>query len=478
MTARGRGQAADPAAWGLERRGGRLYMDGHDLTALAAAHGTPVHVASARTLRARCGELLEAFRGWPGGLRACFSYKTNPVPGLLRVIHGAGLGAEVVDAHELWLAGRLGVPPERVVFNGPNKSDAELHDALERGTGLVVVDGLLEARRLERAAASLGRIADIALRVCPGLAPRGMNPSSLTGSRRSPFGMETGSDEFAAAARLAVSSAHLRLRGTMAHIGSGVHDLGSFRAAVLRLLEAQAALQRAGAAPDLLDLGGGLGTRFSREMTAVEMLVYLGLGRLPRFPPAEPAGLFARYGQAVCEALESGCRALGLPRPQLVLEPGRAVSSDAQVLLLTVGAVRVRTGGERFAHADGGAMTSSMVLLSEHHAVLLANREAPPDRAPTSVFGRLPSPLDLVYRNARLPRLEPGDVLAVMDAGAYFTSTSTNFGGPRPPVVLLDSGGARLVRRRETSEDLVRGDLDLERADDAAAARPAAVALR
>jgi diaminopimelate decarboxylase len=474
MRGRTREPGPDPADWGLERRGGRLHMDGHDLVALAALHGTPLHVASARTLRARGSELLEAFRGWPGRLRACYSYKTNPVPGLLRVIHGAGLGAEVVNAHELWLARRLGVEPADVVFNGPNKTDAELREALGGGADLLVVDGLGEARRVERAAAELGRVAAVALRICPGLAPRGMNPSTLTGSARSPFGMEAASGEFAAAVRLAAGSTHLRLRGVMAHIGSGVHDLGSFRTCVRRLLEAQATLLRAGAEADLVDLGGGLGTRRSREMSSREMLAYAALGRLPPFPAAQPPGLFARYAEVVCDALDRGCRALGVPRPEIVLEPGRAVSSDAQLLLLTVGAVRERENGARFAHADGGAMTSSLVLLSEHHGVLLANRDAPPAGRPTSVFGRLPSPLDLVYRNARLPALEPGDILAVMDAGAYFVSTSTSFGGPRPPVLLLDGGDARIVRRRETSEDLARVDVDLRPAGEEASAPDAA----
>jgi len=141
--------------------------------------------------------------------------------------------------------------------------------------------------------------------------------------------------------------------------------------------------------------------------------------------------------------------------PDLVLEPGRIVVGDAGILLLRVGAVRERVTGERFAITDGGALTVSMMFLSELHAVLLANREAPEDGR-TSVFGRLPSPMDVVYRKLPLPRLFPGDVLAVMDAGAYFTSTSTNFGGPRPPVVLLSESGPRVVRRRETYEDLAR----------------------
>jgi diaminopimelate decarboxylase len=287
-----------------------------------------------------------------------------------------------------------------------------------------------------------------------------MNASSLTGSRRSQFGFELGSAEAEAAIEGAARAPHLRLRGVMSHIGSGIRDTRAFGRAVERLIEAQAALRRVGAEPDLIDLGGGLGTRLSREFTTVEMVAYLGFGRLPALPKPAPDDLVRRYARAVGEAIESSCRRRGVPT--LVLEPGRVVVSDAQVLLLRVGAVRERAGLGRFALTDGGALTVSMMFLSELHVVLLANREAPTDAVPTSVFGRLPSPLDVVYRNIRLPRLQPGDLLAVMDAGAYFTSTATNFGGPRPAVALVDDGRVRLVRRRETSEDLVRADLDLD----------------
>ena len=151
---------------------------------------------------------------------------------------------------------------------------------------------------------------------------------------------------------------------------------------------------------------------------------------------------------------------LALPLPELVLEPGRALVSDAQVLLLTVGAVRERAKIGRFALVDGGAMSVSMMFLSEYHAVLLANRDARATER-TSVFGRVPSPMDVVYRNLPLPRLQVGDVLAVMDAGAYFTSTATNFGGPRPAVLLVDGDEVVTVRRRETFADLARVELTL-----------------
>ncbi len=449
----------DASLWGLTRASGRLHMEGHDLCALAEDHGTPLHVASASRLRARCRELREAFSGYAGQLGVHFSYKTNPVAGVLQVLHGEGLGAEVVDGFELHLALRLGVDPAEIVFNGPNKRDAELRAALEHGVGLIVVDGLGELGRIEALARELGCVAPIALRLCPDVVPKGMNASSVTGSRRNQFGLDP-RGEVDEAVRRACASEVIRVRGSMAHIGSGIHDMASFERAVARLLDLQLALVRAGAEPDVLDVGGGLGTRLSREFHTLEMLWYLGTGRLPKTPSPGPEGLVERYGATVGGAVEAGCRARGLPLPRLLLEPGRALVSDAQVLLLTVGAVRERPGIGHFALADGGAMTVSMMFLSEYHAVLLANRDAP-EAGRTSVFGRLPSPMDVVYRNMPLPRLAVGDVLAVMDAGAYFSSTATNFGGPRPAFVMVDGDRARLVRRRESYEDLLARDLVL-----------------
>lgn len=168
-----------------------------------------------------------------------------------------------------------------------------------------------------------------------------------------------------------------------------------------------------------------------------------------------------QYAETVRDAVLAGCTRLGLPVPGLVLEPGRAISSDAQLLLLRVGSVRERPGVGRFALVDGGAMTVSMMFLSERHSVLLVNRDAPVDGT-TSVFGSLPSPMDVVYRNLPLPALAEGDLLAVMDAGAYFTATATNFGGPRPGVVCLDGGRAAFVRRPETFADLTATELALD----------------
>jgi len=436
-------------------------MDRCDLVALAEQHGTPVHVASAARLRQRCAEVAEAFAGYPGRTRVHFSYKTNSVAGVLRVLHGCGLGAEVVDGYELWLAGQLGVAADDVVFNGPNKSDAELAAAVGLDVGLLVVDGLTELARIDVLARDADARARVALRICPDIVPRGMNASSLTGSRKNQFGLDDRAGEVDEAIRRAVASPHLQLRGIHAHIGSGIHDMRAFETAAERVLGIQKRAFDAGAEPDLVDLGGGLGTRLSREFTTTEMLAYLGLGRLPRQREPSPPGLLQRYGEALGGAVERACVRLDIPLPDLVLEPGRAMVSDAQVLLLSVGALRDRPGVGRFVLTDGGAMTVSMMFLSELHGVLLASRDASP-AGRCHVFGRLPSPMDVVYRNLTLPELQVGDVLAVMDAGAYFTATSTNFGGPRPGVVLVDGGEPRLVRRRETFDDLARVELDLQ----------------
>ena len=451
------GFLADPTWWNLEHRDGRLAMQGHDLSDLASQYGTPLHVVCAATIRARTQELKSAFAAYPGEVSLHFSYKTNTVAGVLKVLHGEGVGAEVVDGYELYLARRLGVDNEAIVFNGPNKSDEELTAALNPPVGLLVVDGLGELDRLEKLLASTDIVASIALRICPDVVPRGMNASSMTGSRKNQFGLDLKDGAHLGALKKLSQCPNMRFRGVHAHIGSGIHDFRAFQQAANRTLQVQAEALQLGMQPDLLDLGGGLGTRFSREFTTFEMLRYLATGRLPREPKPAPEGLFARYGEAVSNSVTDGCHQLDIPMPKLILEPGRSLVSDAGILLLTVGTVRERPGIGRFALTDGGAMTVSMMFLSEYHSVLLANREAPNDGC-TSVFGRLPSPMDVVYRNMPLPQLAIGDILAVMDAGAYFTSTATNFGGPRPAVVLVDHE-PRLIRRRETFEHLAAVEL-------------------
>ena len=454
----------EPRSWGLERRDGQLHLDGINLNSLASQFRTPLHIASARTLESRCRDLTEAFAGYPGSVQICYSYKTNRVAGIVRTLHRARCGAEVVDEYEIRLALQLGVDPGNIVLNGANKSDVELRAAVHEGIGLVVADGFSEIDRLDALGAEAGRVVPTALRICPDVKPRGMNVSSITGSRRTQFGFDLKSGEAHTAVERAISKPHLRLRGVMAHIGSGIHHLKGVGKSVERLLDVQLDAKRMGAEPDILDIGGGLGTRLSREFTTFEMLRYLAIGRLPKSPRPAPADFFSQYGTVVTGMVTDGCRRRGLELPKLILEPGRALVSDAQVLLLSVGAVRERPGVGRFAITDGGAMTVSMMFLSEHHAVLLANRDAPLDDR-THVFGRLPSPMDVVYRGVRLPRLEEGDLLAVMDAGAYFTSTETTFGGARPAVVLIENGEVTLIRRRETYQDRVALDCVLENPD-------------
>lgn len=450
----------DPSLWGLERHGGKLHLDGHDLADLADAHGTPLHVASARTLRARTTELQRAFEGYPAPVGIHYSYKTNPVAGVLQVLHEAGLGAEVVDGYELWLARKLGVPGADIVFNGANKSEAELRAALEAEVGLLVIDGLRELERVEALAAALGCVASIGLRVCPDVKPRGVPVQAAAGSRRNLYGLDLQGGEVDRAIHQAVRSPHLRLRGTMAHIGTGIHHLGAYRAAVNRLLEVQRRMHRAGAEPDVLDVGGGLAARLSRSFQPLELLRYYALGRCPSRVQPGPADQVERYASTLTASVLGACRALGLEPPTLLIEPGRALTSDGQLLLLRVGTIKDRRGVGRFVLVDGGAMTVSMMFLVEHHAVFLASRDAPVGRR-VDVFGRLPTQLDVLYRGLKLPRVQEGDVLVVMNSGAYFTSTATNFGGPRPGVLMLDGPSARMVRRHETHQDLAAVELVL-----------------
>jgi len=224
---------------------------------------------------------------------------------------------------------------------------------------------------------------------------------------------------------------------------------------VRRIAPAFLQARAAGLETLVFDFGGGFGVPTSREFTTWEFLAYQGWGRLPRL-----AVRAADFAPPLCAALRDFCRREGLPLPTLYLEPGRAIAGPAQVLLLTVGEVKERRGVGKWVISDGGAGTCAFPLYYECHEVLLASDVDAPPAERVAMVGSVCFASNWIYRKKRMPALRPGDVLAVMDAGAYFLALEANFGFPRTPVVMVSGGQARLVRRRETFEEMAARDLD------------------
>jgi diaminopimelate decarboxylase len=239
------------------------------------------------------------------------------------------------------------------------------------------------------------------------------------------------------------------------HIGTGVRAADDYRRALLCLEPLVKRSRRLGVTPAVLDVGGGFATPNSREMTQLEMLVYQGISRLPAPIDRSRQPAFADFAAAVTDGIRS---VFGSELPQLLLEPGRSITSSSQLLLLTVHAVKERPGAGRWLITDGGLGTVTMPTFYEYHELLLANDPNRPRTEQVTIVGPVCFSGDIVYRNKSMPRVQPGEVLAVMDSGAYFTALESSFGFPRPAIALAQNGRHRLTRRRETFADMTSRD--------------------
>jgi diaminopimelate decarboxylase len=206
-----------------------------------------------------------------------------------------------------------------------------------------------------------------------------------------------------------------------------------------------------------LDLGGGLPVSTVREFGLRDTVLHRRL-RLRAVPPDLRRPGWPQFAAAIAKAIDGGVARTGMPRPQIFFEPGRALTSQAQLLLLRVGIVKKRTDGNLIAISDGGRSTNAMPLSTEYHEVFLANRMSAVDECPHTIVGGLCTPGDWTFMRKDLPLLESGDLLAVMDSGAYFTSFANNFSFPRPAIVMVRDGQARVIRRRESFESMVAMD--------------------
>jgi diaminopimelate decarboxylase len=402
---------------------GELALGGVRTSELAERHGTPLLVLCERTLLAQASAYREAA---PDAL-VVYGTKAFPNVALLRLLASEGLGADVSTLGELEFALRAGVPPERLVVHGNNKSEDELRAAAEAGAGLVVLDELGE---VERAAAA--GVRRVLVRVTSGV-EADTHEAIRTAHHGSKFGLP---GEAALEAIAAARTAGLEVAGLHVHVGSQLLDTQAARL-TLEWLAAFAAGARARLdwTPGVVDVGGGLGvaTVADDEPPSVERFV----GELVR-------------------SLEDAWRLHELPRPRLILEPGRSLVGRAGVTLYRVGVVKRASESVTFVAVDGGMSDNPRPqLYGAAYTALLANRLEEPAAGVYSVAGKHCEADTLIGRVA-LPEPHRGDLLAVPATGAYTLGMGSNYNVvPLPAAVLVSNGDARVIRRRQTVDDLL-----------------------
>ena len=448
-----------PQDWGLHAgSSGALMMGPHDLTELAREHGTPLHVVHADRLAETARDFQEKSRAaYAGRVSVHYAMKCNSVPGIVRMIHDAGLNVEVTTDYELRLARHVGFRPDQIIVNGPGKTRAFLGRCLDQGVRLIVADALEELTLLDELARLRGVRTDVLLRVNPDIVPRGMNRGTATASRRgSAFGLDLKGGEVARALEMLAVSSHLAFRGYHMHIGTGIRTPDAYASALACLPELRRLCRRAGAVASVLDVGGGIGCRTTRGMKTWEMVAYEGLGVLPRLTRRGEMPEIEGFFEAVGRSVEGAFK--GDDLPEIIFEPGRSIAGSNQLLLLTVTGIKHRPGIGTWITADGGLSTVCMPTYYECHAVLLCNDIRRPATQTATINGPACFAGDIVYRNISMPEVSVGETLAVMDSGAYFIALGSSFGFPRPAIVAVEGAGVRMLRTRETFEDMIARD--------------------
>jgi len=403
---------------------GRLSIGGCDVLELAERYGTPLFVYDEQHLRNRCHEALAAF-----GDGVAYGGKAFLCKEMARLVNEEGLLLDVATGGEAYVALMAGVPPDRMVMHGNNKSDEEIGTALHAGIGRIVIDSFADLDRIERIAGELGGTPKVSVRVTPGVEAH-THEYVMTGQTDSKFGLGLLSGEARNAVQRVKDSPVMELVGIHAHIGSQIFLLNSFDKAIELL------------AP------------FVNEVEAEELCLGGGLG-VP-YVEGEEAPTISEWAARLKEA----CANQGITA-RITAEPGRSIAATAGVTLYRVGTIKDIPGVRTYMSVDGGMSDNPRPVLygSGYEAFLprLTLSERPRE---VTVVGKHCESGDVVVRDAHVPQeLESGDILCTPVTGAYGYSMASNYNKvPRPAVVFVRGGQSRVVVRRETYEDLIRLD--------------------
>ena len=410
----------------FEREGGILACDGVSLDEAARAHGTPLFVYSRAAVEDAYRAYDRAFHRVPH--RICYALKANGSHALLKVLAGLGAGADIVSGGELLAALRAGFAPDRVVFSGVGKTDPEIALGIARGIGEWNAESEAEIARISAAAVAAGRTVRVSLRVNPDIDARS-HPYISTGLRDNKFGVDiAAAPDILRRARLLPG---IEVTGVQCHIGSQITDLAPLQRAAGDLVTLSRTLLAEGFALRTIDIGGGLGIDYTNDAP----------------PPVEA------FAAAVLPLVD------GLPLT-LLLEPGRSLVARAGVLVTRVVVVK-ESHGKRFVVVDAGMNDLLRPALYDAYHRIEPVAAGSGAVSPADVVGPVCETADFLARGRDLPAVEVGELLAIRDVGGYgFSMSSTYNMRPRAAEAIVDGGILRLIRRRETFDDLVRCEMD------------------
>ena len=419
---------------------GHIAVGGCDLPELVAKFGSPLYVFDEATIRQMCRAFIEGFRSEYPKTHIAYSAKAFANPVLAAILAEEGVGMDIVSGGELAVARAAGFPASELNFHGNNKSREELEEAVDYGIARITVDSFPEIDLLNDVAAERGIRQRVLLRVSPSV-DADTHRLTTTGILDTKFGfsIETGDAELAVGKALLASN--LDVSGIHFHLGSPLYELAPYTEAIPYVMAFCARMRdNQGLALREFSPGGGFAVAYTPE----------------RLPPS-----VADYASAIAEGVRAGCDAHGFDEPELIVEPGRAIVARAGVAVYTVGAIKEIPGVRTYVSVDGGMGDNIRpALYGAEYAAFSVNRPLEQPAGTYRIAGKYCESGDILVQEARLPAPMPGDLIALPASGAYCIPMASNYNmSLRPAVVLVKDGNARLIRRRETYDDILSTSL-------------------
>ena len=427
-----------PLASEVDSRG-HLYIGGCDSVALAKEYGTPLYVFDELTLRSKCQEFQAEFTKRYSDTLILYASKAFLNRALALIFKEEGLGLDVVSGGELSVAQSVAFPPDKVYFHGNNKTMDELKLALDWGIGRVVVDNLRELDLVDALAGEMGISQGILLRLTPGVDPH-THRYTTTGILDSKFGFSLTNGQAEAAVARAMSSSSLRLVGFHFHLGSPVPDTSPYQLAMdLALRFAKQMEAKHNSQLKEFSPGGGFAVKYTVDSSTPGI---------------------ADYADAITSRLTSMADQLGLAYPKCIIEPGRAIVGQAGVALYTVGAIKEIPRVRKYVCVDGGIGDNVRPALYEaKYEALVANKVSEEETTKVTIAGRYCQSGDILVRDVTVAPVSAGDIIAIPVSGAYSIPMASNYNMvPRPAIIMVRNGKARLIRKRESYQDLMTLD--------------------
>ncbi|HOP99485.1 MAG TPA: diaminopimelate decarboxylase [Acetivibrio clariflavus] len=418
-----------------------LEIGGCDCVELVNEFGTPLYVLDENLIRENCRLYKNAMdKHYDGNGLVLYASKALSTMAICKIVDQEGLGLDVVSGGELYTALKVGFPMDKIYFHGNNKTYEELEFAISKDIRRIVVDNREELGRINEIAGKQGKVVNISFRIKPGIDAH-THDFVQTGQIDSKFGVALENGEAYEIISEASKMSNVKVVGVHCHIGSQIFDLEPFKLAAKVMLEFIAKVKNEmNIEIEELNLGGGFGIKYTMDDDPIE---------------------YDHYIESVSNVVKSICKEKGLKLPFIVMEPGRSIVAPAGITLYKVGAVKNIKNVRTYVSVDGG-MTDNprYALYQSKYEAVIANRADAPRVQTVTIAGKCCESGDLLAKDIQMPEIQAGDILAMLATGAYNYSMSSNYNRiPRPPVVLVKDGKARVIVKREDYEDIVRNDI-------------------